>query len=96
MSTRYPRVALPWAATLATIAALSASGCGGSSHVVDSTMSGSAQADGRAGVVTASADGDRHHADPAPVRGSVREPVEIIRDKHGISHIYAKNPRDLF
>ena len=26
----------------------------------------------------------------------VSEPVEIVRDKHGVSHIYAKNERDLF
>ena len=85
MSTRYPRAVLPWAVALG---ALFASGCGGSSLGVDGG--------GQAAVVTASADGSHHHADPAPVRGSVREPVEIIRDKYGISHIYAKNPRDLF
>lgn len=29
------------------------------------------------------------------VRG-VSEPVEIVRDRHGVSHIYARNQRDLF
>lgn len=39
--------------------------------------------------------GDARLASSADSR-SVREPVEIVRDKYGVSHIYAKNPRDLF
>lgn len=47
-----------------------------------------------AGVVTASA--APSVPPPDTPRGSVSEPVEIVRDTYGVSHIYAKNPRDLF
>ncbi len=95
MSTRTPRVALPWAVALA---ALLASGCGGSNHDAGAQATGELAAAEQASPanVVATDGGGHHQADPAPVRGSVREPVEILRDKHGISHIYAKNPRDLF
>jgi len=33
---------------------------------------------------------------PGPSHGALRQPVEIIRDRWGVNHIYAKNEHDLF
>jgi penicillin amidase len=41
-------------------------------------------------------DDDDIPTDPPVEVPGVREPVEIVRDRFGVSHIYAKNQRDLF
>ena len=33
---------------------------------------------------------------PGPSHGALKQPVEIIRDRWGVNHIYAKNEHDLF
>ena len=45
-------------------------------------------------------DGDGGGSNPPPGPGTqvpgVKEQVEIVRDRHGVSHIFAQNQRDLF
>jgi penicillin amidase len=39
---------------------------------------------------------DNNAGNPGVAVSGITEPVEIVRDRHGVSHIYAKNQRDLF